>query len=86
VQGNLIGPKRDGIKALPNSSNGVAISSKASGVSILDNSIYSNGGLGIDLGRDGSAPNDPGDEDTGANRLQNKPVLTSAKRRRSKAT
>ena len=45
---------------------------------ILSNLIYSNGGLGIDLGIDGVEPNDPGDGDTGANGLQNYPVLSGA--------
>jgi hypothetical protein len=43
----------------------------------LGNSIFSNGGLGIDLDLDGPTPNDDDDPDTGANNLQNFPVLTS---------
>ena len=45
---------------------------------ILCNEIYANGGLGIDLFATGVTPNDPGDSDTGANNLQNFPVINSA--------
>lgn len=48
-------------------------------VRILGNSITSNAGIGIDLGADGSTPNDPApDSDDGPNRLQNKPRVLSA--------
>jgi hypothetical protein len=51
---------------------------------VRPNMIYSNGGIGIDLDRNGIAPfdgvtfNDSGDADTGANGLPNAPILTSA--------
>jgi CSLREA domain-containing protein len=45
---------------------------------VLSNSIFSNGGLGIDLHVRGVRPNDPGDADQGPNEGQNYPVLTSA--------
>jgi CSLREA domain-containing protein len=67
-----------------NAGSGVSIyGAGATGNRILQNSIFSNGGLGIDLGDDGPTTNDTGDVDTGPNNLQNKPVLSSA---RSSAT
>jgi hypothetical protein len=62
-----------------NDMNGVDIAgSGATGNLVQGNFIFSNAGLGIDLGGDGMTPNDGGDGDTGANNLQNFPVLTSA--------
>jgi uncharacterized repeat protein (TIGR01451 family)/CSLREA domain-containing protein len=65
-----------------NISNGVAIDSTATGNAIQGNSIFSNQRLGINLiaGTDpanGVTANDVGDGDTGANGLQNFPILTS---------
>jgi len=59
-----------------NAGDGVAV--LAGKVRILRNSIHDNDGLGIDLGDDGVTANDPGDGDTGPNRLQNFPALSSA--------
>jgi hypothetical protein len=50
----------------------------ADGNRITRNAVWSNMGLGIDLGDDGVTPDDPGDLDTGANQELNYPVLTSA--------
>ena len=77
--GNVIafnGQKNAGIT----NSSGVYLISSGTGDAILGNSIFSNAGLGIDLpsATENSfrvTPNDPGDADTGANDLQNFPVI-----------
>ncbi len=62
-----------------NNGSGVLLASTVVDNTIRGNSIYGNTGLAIDLNGDGSAnPNDTGDTDSGANNLQNAPVLTSA--------
>ncbi len=60
-----------------NALNGVRVDSGATSIRIQQNSIHANADLGIDLGNDGVTLNDPGDGDSGANNLQNFPVLTS---------
>ena len=56
---------------------GLSATDSSVGNAILSNSIFSNAGLGIDLGNDDVTPNDQNDADTGPNNLQNFPVLTS---------
>jgi hypothetical protein len=60
-----------------NEGAGVFVES-GTGNAILSNSIFSNAGLGIDLGPAGVTPNDFLDADAGANGLQNAPVLNVA--------
>ncbi len=75
--GNIIGfNEGPGVLVVPGTTTGAAV---------LGNSIFSNNGLGIDLGGsqiptfgDGVTPNDACDADTGSNNLQNFPVITSA--------
>ena len=67
-QGNLI---------FHNGGDGIYVFSGTNN-SIRGNSIHSNGQLGIDLGFNNTTPNDVGDADTGANDLQNFPILTGA--------
>ena len=68
-QGNLIAY---------NTKAGVGVASASAGVSIEGNSIYGNTLLGIDLNEDNVTANDAGDGDTGANALQNFPVISGA--------
>ncbi len=58
----------------------------ANGNRVLGNSIFSNDALGIELGEDGATPHDLKDLDSGANTLQNKPVLAFARTASGKTT
>ncbi len=79
VGGNTIGGTASGAgnTIAFNGGDGVFVNS-GPGNSVRGNSIHANSGLGIDLGVDGVTPNDAGDTDTGANGLQNFPVISSA--------
>lgn len=57
--------------------NGISIIN-ATGISLLQNSLFENSGLNIDLGQDGVSANDTNDSDTGPNNLQNSPTLNYA--------
>jgi CSLREA domain-containing protein len=60
-----------------NGHGGIVVKS-GTGDAALSNSVHDNAGLGIDLGDDGVTANDAGDADTGANNLQNFPLLNAA--------
>ena len=61
-----------------NAGAGVSIIGNVSGDSVSANSIFSNGGIGIDLGGDGPTPNHPGGVADGPNFLQDYPTIVSA--------
>jgi CSLREA domain-containing protein len=80
--GNLIGGTANGAGNVIafNSVNGIVLAGDAgTRNAISSNSIHSNGDLGIDLGWDGVTLYDLFDLDSGANNLQNSPVLTMVK-------
>ncbi len=72
------GSGTEGNRIANHEGSGIVVGGSSQGNSIQGNQIVNNGGLGIDLGGDGVTVNDPTDADTGANGLQNFPVLTAA--------
>jgi CSLREA domain-containing protein len=83
IQNNFIGISANGKSKLSNTLVAIRIGSNkdqpaVSGITVSHNAIYTNGGLGIDLGGDGVTPNDNKDADAGANGLQNYPALKTA--------
>ncbi len=71
---NIIGGTSGGEGNIIAFNGGDAVfASGGTGNAILSNSIFSNTGIGIDLGADGATPNDTNDPDVGANNLQNFP-------------
>ena len=80
---NIIGGTKPGQPNLiaGNTADGILVRPTTKGNGIIGNVIHDNGGLGINLLVDGEpdstvTPNDEGDPDTGANDLQNFPILT----------
>ncbi|HEY1376238.1 MAG TPA: choice-of-anchor Q domain-containing protein [Gemmataceae bacterium] len=67
----------DGNTISGNTGAGIAVTGNNANASIRGNSIFANGGLGIDLGTAGVTANDTLDGDTGPNGLQNFPLLTA---------
>jgi Ca2+-binding RTX toxin-like protein len=79
TSGNQIGgaaPGEGNVIAF-NTGAGILDAAGGSGNSFRGNSVFSNGGLGIDLGPSGVTANDAGDADTGPNGLQNFPTLSA---------
>lgn len=62
-----------------NSFAGIRTDDNVRSLTVRGNSIYSNGGLGIDINSDGLSANDAGDAGAGPNNPQNYPVVASAK-------
>ena len=82
ASGNTVGGMVEGAGNViaHNGWDGVHVKYSETGIgnAILSNAIHANGDLGIDLDTDGVNGNDTGDGDTGANNLQNFPILSEA--------
>ena len=71
IRGNIIAFNNGSGVRIPNNGTNPGVQ-----INIDANLIYSNTGIGIDLGPAGVTPNDPGDVDGGANLQQNFPELS----------
>ena len=81
AEDNIIGGTQtgEGNVIARNTGDGVSfLNTAGTGNRVLGNSIHNNGGLGIDLNDEGVTANDTDDPDTGANGLQNFPVISVA--------
>jgi hypothetical protein len=76
--GTIGGPGASGNVITGNVGAGVLLAESPGRATIAENSIFGNGGLGIDLNADGVTANDPVDADAGENGLQNFPDIASA--------
>lgn len=61
-----------------NNGKGIVVASGTGNDFAIDNKIYNNTTIGIDLNNDGATLNDAGDADSGPNSLVNFPTITSA--------
>jgi hypothetical protein len=76
---NVVGGAGDAANVIAfNRGKGIGLINSNTVAILSHNRIFGNGGIAIDLGDDGRTANDPGDADTGPNRLLNFPVLKSA--------
>jgi len=78
VRGNRIAFNHENGVIIPEDARPDLSQLPAFSIKIIDNSIYSNAKLGIDLAADGITQNDLFDTDSGANLRQNFPVLISS--------
>lgn len=67
-----------------NDGSGIVVAG-GNGNAMWGNVFLGNAGMSVDLGDDGPTPNDPGDLDSGPNRLQNHPVLGTVQQLGSEA-
>jgi hypothetical protein len=76
--GPCVGQYTDQMLLAYNAGGGIIVEPGASGVNIYQAAFFPGIGMNIDLGGDGPTANDALDADSGANGLQNHPVLTAA--------